>query len=182
MNDPEQEFGVRSIRIEVYGVSIIFQDPTTQSTDTLEFWMTSIFESLHHLRGCRVPFSFRCLQDRENVQCPCETIFAFSSTFSEFEIQNSTISFSYPIDVVEHWHENDSVCEFFRFDVPFSQINLDLLRNLQWRKSRENIPLEFNCFSVVSLQFFVRREHLEFFHLTFPSYNCIVAIIHFPQA
>ena len=87
MNDSEQEFCVRSIRIEVL-VSLPFfllQDPTTQSTDTLEYWMTSIFESLHHLGGCRVPFSFRCVRKSStplpqspgprNVQCPCENFF-----------------------------------------------------------------------------------------------------------
>ena len=29
---------------------------TTQSNDTLEDWMTCIFESSDHLSGCRVPF------------------------------------------------------------------------------------------------------------------------------
>ena len=62
VNDSEQELGVRSIRIEVYGdpAILLFQISTDQSTDTLEYWMTCIIESFHHSSGCRIPFSFRC--------------------------------------------------------------------------------------------------------------------------
>ena len=54
MNDSELELGVWSIRIEVCGFFSLYfsQDSTTQSTDTLEYWMTDILESLHHLGGC----------------------------------------------------------------------------------------------------------------------------------
>ena len=60
--------------------------------------------------------------------------------------------------VVEHWHEDDPVRELCRFDVLFLQILLDLLENLQWRKSWENIPLEFSCFSINSYYIFVRKD------------------------
>ena len=75
----------------------LFQDPTTQSTDTLEHWMTCIFESFHHLSGCRVPIPspvqgrvpYHLLRSPRprNVQCPCENLFAYSLTFYEFKIQ-----------------------------------------------------------------------------------------------
>ena len=34
------------------------QDSTTQGTDTLEYKMTSFFESLHHSGGCTIPLPF----------------------------------------------------------------------------------------------------------------------------
>ena len=46
-------------------VSLLFffyQDFTTQSTDTLENWMTGIFQSFQHLSGFGVPFSFKCVK------------------------------------------------------------------------------------------------------------------------
>ena len=107
-----------------------FRIPTTQSTDTLEYWMTSIFESLHRLGGCRVPFSFMFVQkssipllfvsSTEERPVFLRESFRVFLNFSECEITNSFISFSCPIDVVEHWHEDGQVCEHLRFDFPFA--------------------------------------------------------------
>ena len=44
---------------------------------------------------------------------------------------------------LNNWHEDDPICEF-RFNGSFQQIMMDFLKNLQWRKSWENIPLEFS--------------------------------------
>ena len=90
MNASEQELGVR---IEVYGVPAIlfFRIPRL-----LEYCVT--VEMFHHLSGCGVPFSFRCVRKSStpllflspgprNVQCPSENLFVYSLTFSEFEIQ-----------------------------------------------------------------------------------------------
>ena len=149
--------------------------------------MTCIFESFHHLTGCRISFSFRCVRKSSipllfvsrTQKCPVSSRESLRVLLDFFWIRNtnSIISFLSPIDVVEHWHEDDPTCEYFRLDVLFSQVTLDLLKNLQWRKSWENIPLEFNCFSSNSL-----RGHFEFFHLTFPSCNCIFAFVHLSQA
>ena len=54
---------------------------------------------------------------------------------------------------------------------------LDFLRNFQWRNSWENIPLEFEWFSIDSQQFCLRSGHFEFFHLTFLSHSCISVFI-----
>ena len=114
-----------------------FLDSTTQGTDTLECWMTGIFESVHHLSGCRVPFSFRCVGVLEkvpyhffssprprSVQCPRENLFAYFLTFSEFAIQIPSFPFlvqsmSLNIDMKMIQSVN-----FLRFNVPFSQIIL----------------------------------------------------------
>ena len=68
-------------------------------------------------------------------QCPCENPFAYSLTFSEFEIQIASFpvfvqSMSLNIDM-----EMIPTVNFSRFNVPLSWIILDLLKNLQWRKS-----------------------------------------------
>ena len=174
MNDSEQELCVWSIRIEVYGVSVILfsRIPRLKALIFLNTgWPDSLNRSTirvavesHFPLGVkgRVPFHFFSSPGRKNVQCPCENLC--------------------PIDVVEHWHEDDSVCEFSDSMFHFRKSFRDLLKNLQWRKLWENTPLEFCCFSIDSQQLFVRRRHIEFFHLTFPSYNCIFPIIHFHQA
>ena len=40
----------------------LFQNSTTRSTDTLEYWMTFVFESFHHQIGCGILFSFKCVR------------------------------------------------------------------------------------------------------------------------
>ena len=69
-----------------------------------------------------------------------------------FWIRNTNlfVSFNCQIVIVEHWHEDDPICEFLRFNVPLFQVIVGLLKNLQWRKSWEDITLEFNCFSTGS--------------------------------
>ena len=57
----------------------------------------------------------------KDVRCPCENLFAYVMTFSEFEIQFSSFPFSCPIDVVEHSREDNSLSKVFRLNVPFSQ-------------------------------------------------------------
>ena len=82
---------VRSIRIEVYGVSVIlsFQNSTTQSTDALEYWTTSFFESFHHLCGGRIPYCFRCTTESSKPFLFVCSVLARILTFSEFEIHCS---------------------------------------------------------------------------------------------
>ena len=85
---------------------------------------------------------------------------------------NLTVSLSCPINIVEHWQENDPISEFFRINVPFLQIILDLLKNLQWCKSWKKhstrIQLLLHWFPVI----LKRSGHLNLLHLTFPSCNC----------
>ena len=84
MNNSEQELGVRSIRIEVFPAILLCQNSTIQSTNTLGYWMTCIFESFHHfewlwspifLQVCKEEFhttSLR-LQDRETSSVPARS-------------------------------------------------------------------------------------------------------------
>ena len=45
-----------------------------------------------------------------------------------------------PINVVEHWHEDDPVLELFGLNVLSRQVFLDLLKKRQWRKSWKFSP------------------------------------------
>ena len=117
----------------------------------LYLWIVPPFERLQS------PISFRCVRKSSipplfvsRTEKRPVSLRESLRVFLDFWIRstNTIVSFHCPIDVVEHCHEADPVCEFSRFDVAFSQIILDLLKNLQWRKSWENIPLEFKCFSI----------------------------------
>ena len=186
MNDSEREVGVRSIRIEVYGVPaiLLFQNSTAQSTNALEYWMTCIFYSFHHLSGCRVTFSFRCakksfipllfvsrVEERplflREISSRIPWLFCFRKI-------NSIVSFSWPTDVIEHWHEDDLVSGSM-FRSPKSSWNF--LKNLQWWKSWENVPLEFNWFPIDSQQFFVEGDILN--SSTWPSHLVIASLLSF---
>ena len=129
----------------------LLQDPTTPSTDTLEYWMTCVFQSFHHLSGCGVPFSFRCVrksstplplvsQAEERPVSLREFLLAYALTFSEFEMQIPSFPFfvqsmSLNIDMKMTRSVHFSASMFrFRKSVWI------ILKNLQCRKSRENIP------------------------------------------
>ena len=74
----------------------------------------------------------------------------------------------FPLDVVEHRHEDDLVFEVFRLYVVPLQVHLDLLENSQCCKSWENVPLEFNCFSIKTHCVLVRWIPFEIFNLSCP--------------
>ena len=115
----------------------------------------------------------------EEPPVPLRQSFSVFLDFYWIRNTNSIISFSCPINVVEHWHEDDPVCKFLRINFPLLQILLNLLKNVQWCESWENIPLEFNWFSIDSCQFSVRSGHLKFHHLTFPSFEVLWVIFTF---
>ena len=52
-------FEASALKCMVSLLFFFYQDSTTQCTDTLEYWMTGIFESFHHLSCFRIPFSFK---------------------------------------------------------------------------------------------------------------------------
>ena len=71
MNRLILELCVRSIRSEMYvSVIFLFQNSTTQNTDTLEHWVTGFFEWSHHLCGDGTPLSFRCMTEFRTVSFP----------------------------------------------------------------------------------------------------------------
>ena len=168
-----------------------FQHSTTQCTDTLDFWMTGIFESFHHLSGCSVPFSFRCFMKSSipllfvsrTEERPLSLRESLRVRLDFFWIRktNSIVSLSCPIDVVEHWHEDDSVCELFKFNVSLSKIILDFSEESAMTKIPGECSTRIQLVLIDSQQFCVRSGHFEFFHLTFPSYNCISVIKHLHQ-
>ena len=97
-------FEASSLKCMVSLFFLFVQGSTTQSSDTLEYWMTSIFESLHHSGDCRILFSFRCFTDSstpllfvsrtEDRPEPYRgNLFAYSLTFAEFEIQIPSFPF-----------------------------------------------------------------------------------------
>ena len=59
MNCLEQQFCIHRLSIEVNGTFafVLLQDPTTESTGTSEYRMTSFFESLYYFVGCTIPLS-----------------------------------------------------------------------------------------------------------------------------
>ena len=60
-------FEASALKCMVSLLFFFYQDSTTQSTDTLENWMTGIFQSFHHLSGFGVPFSFRCVKKKSSI-------------------------------------------------------------------------------------------------------------------
>ena len=58
------------------------------------------------------------------------------------------ISLLCAFDIIEHCHEDDSIFKLVRFNALILQNILDLLENVQWRESWENIPLELNDCSI----------------------------------
>ena len=105
VNDSEQEFCVRSIRIEVCGVSchsssgiprlkapILLNTGWPASLNRSTIWVA--VESHSPLEGFEdPPYHFFSSPGPRNVQCPCENLFAYSLTSSEFEIQIPSFPF-----------------------------------------------------------------------------------------
>ena len=131
MNDSEQELCVWSIRIEVYGVPVIFlfQDSTTRRPVSLKLW-SPIF-----LQVCKEEFhtiSFRH-QDRGTSSVPARIssqsprLFLNSKyKFHRFLFLSNRCCYT----LTWRW----SVLWIFRFNVSFSHVMRDFLKNLQWRK------------------------------------------------
>ena len=116
-----------------------FRISRLKSTDTSEYWMTCVFESFTRLIGCGIPFSFKFvrkssipllfLSRTQKRPVSLQESFRVILDFLSILNTNSIISFHCPLYVVEHWHEHDLVHEFVRFNVSFSQIILDFLKN-----------------------------------------------------
>ena len=110
--------------------------------------VTCFSESLSHLRGNEIPFSFRFViavsipllfvQDQRTSN----VLARISARTSKLWNTILFVSLRCPIDVVQRWHEDDTISKFFWFNVPSLQITLDPVKNLQWWKSWENIPFE----------------------------------------
>ena len=88
----------------------------------------------------RVPHHFISSPKPRNVQCPCKNLFAWSLTFSEFEIQMpscplSVQSMSSNIDMKMIRSVHFSGLMFL-----FRRSSWIILKNLQCRKSWDNIP------------------------------------------
>ena len=180
MNCLEQEFCVHSISVEVNGTFAfpLFQDSTTQNTGTFE---TGCLVSLNRCTillavhfhcpfwSWESPYNFSSDPGPRNVQCPCKNFMAQSLTSSAFEMH-----FSFPLNVVEHWHEDDQVLELLWLGLPFLQVLLDFLKNRQWWKPWESCPLKFNCLSIDTHCILVRRIQPER-HSTWPSHVSIAS-------
>ena len=167
-----------------------FRIPTTQSTDTLEYWMSCVFESSHHLSGCGVTFSLKCARKSSIpllflsrgsriVKCPCKNLFANSMTFSKFEIQIPSFpsvvqSMSLYIDMKMIRSVNFSGSMFL------SRKSSEIFwRICNFEKSWENTTLEINCFSIDSQQFFVRKETFWTLPLDLPIFQLHLRFLSF---
>ena len=89
-----------------------------------------------------------------------------------FRIGNTILIIRLPLNVIDHWHEDDPVLKLVWLDVLFLQVLLNFLKNRQWWKSLEIFPLEFNCFFIDTNCILVWRIQNEFFHLTLPLFYC----------
>ena len=140
--------------------------------------MTSFFESLCHFVGCIIPFSlferkksfhtaFLPTQDTNMSPVSLREVHRVILDFSP-GIRNTILIILFPLNVVEHWREDDQVLELIGLNVLSRQVLLDLSKNRQWWKSW-TFPrphFEFNCFSIESHRFLVRRLQPESYHLT----------------
>ena len=123
------------------------QDSTTQCIGTCEDWATCFLDSLYHVRRYWIPASFRrvlcfsipLLFISRTEERPVSLREVLRVCLDFFWIRNTSLIVSPlgPINIVEHWHEDDPICEFFRVKNPLLQVILDFLKNLQWRKSWE---------------------------------------------
>ena len=135
--------------------------------------MTGIFESLHHLSGCMVPLSFLCLressiphlfQDRGTSNVPARISSRIPRLFLNSKYKfHRFLFFSNRCRWKLTWRWSG---------LWISQVQWSVLANHSgfseesaMTKIRDNVPLEFNQFSIDSQQ-------SEFFHLTFLSCNC----------
>ena len=169
-----QEFCVRWIRISA---TYSFQNSTTQSTDALGYWVTSFFETSHHLCGDGIRVSFRCLAESSvpllfiagAKECPVSSRESLRFlTCSEFEMHLSELP---PSSNRCHWTLawRWSVLQNFQVQCLILEVFLDRLENLQSMWILGNIPLEPNRFSINSKWFSVRIGQSKFFKLIIPS-------------
>ena len=135
-------------------------------------------ESHSPLGECEdVPYHFFSDPRLRNVQCPGEDLFAKFLIFCAFGTQISSLPFlvqsmSLNIDMKMIRSVNSSGSMLFLFKSRWIS-----WRTSQWRKSWQNISrIQFLLHRFP--QVLVRRIHLEFFHLTFPSCYCFFAFIH----
>ena len=110
-------------------------DSTTHGTDASEYTMTSIFESLHHFGGCRIPLPYLSTTRTSTPLCfqpwtqerpmSWRESHLENPAFSEFESTSHRSSF--------HWMslniENDQILELLWLDLPSLQVLLDYLKN-----------------------------------------------------
>ena len=140
MNDSEQELCVWSISIRVYGTFTLLplQDPTTQGTDTFEHRMTSFFESLYNpilLSERKNNFHTTSLPTLD-PKMPNLVARIHRVILAILGTRNTILII--PIDVIEHWHEDDPVLELFEFDVLSRQIFW-----VSWRIDNDENPVKF---------------------------------------
>ena len=75
---------------------------------------------------------------------------AYSRTSVDVKVQASSCPYFVDVYVVAHGHIDDSVTEFFLFDVGPLQVALDGVENLQCCEFWWNFLLEFHWFSIHS--------------------------------
>ena len=171
--------------------SIFFRSPRLKALMLLNTgWLVSLKRPT--IWGLWNPFSFRCVAEssvpllfvsRAEV-CPMSSRESLRVILDVPGISD-TLFWIYcpcPFDGLRHWHEHDSIFKVFKFHVSALQVFMDLLEDLQWRKSWENIQLELDRFSINSKQFSVQTGLSKFFYLIFPSSICFWIIWRFLQA
>ena len=144
--------------------------------DDRYLWIVPPFEWL-----CRVPFSFRCVWLKSSIpllfvsrteERPVslrESLRVFLD-FSEFETQIP--SFPFLVQSMSLNIDMKMISGLWIFQVQCFVLanHSGFSEESAMTKILENIPLEFNWFSIDSQQFFVKSGHFELsLHLTFPS-------------
>ena len=107
---------------------------------------------------------------------PGQTLWRSNLLFwhSRYIMQNSIL---FPTNVVEHRHEYDSSLKLIWIYLSSFQAFLNMSENLNRCEPWENIPLEFNWFSINSRQFCIFVLLLEIMNLFFPLDVCFWRLI-----
>ena len=121
------------------------------------------------------PFHFSSDPGPKNVQL---SLREFHRVILDFiGIRTAILIILFPLNVIEHWHEDDSVLELFVLDVISLRVFLDLLKNRQWWKSWE----VFHSNSVASPSIPTASWYDEYFlkSLTWPVHLAVAPEISF---
>ena len=129
MHSPVQQVNIAKIPIEANGFSIIslLENSTAQRAYPLEYRMSWILIIFHHLWRTEIPLAtiFGCISliplvfFSASQEC-LVSIVKFWGMFFDLPWGKSTkifVIFPFQFKVIEHWHEDDSITEFFKSDV-----------------------------------------------------------------
>ena len=145
--------------------------------------MTTLCGLLNHLSGLLVPVPSWLVIARSTplLLLLQDKLFGVVIYFSGIRDTYIRICILCPTNVVEHRHEYNSSLKLIWINWSNFQTFLNMSENLNQCEPWENIPLEFNWFSINSRQFCTLVLLLEIMNLFFPLDVCFRKLIYSSQ-